>query len=226
MEVPLMPRITSMFILITFIFACQSQPPGPGIEGQIIIFGLNTPASGVTVTAITETDIKEQQSKAIVKTVSDSSGRFLIKGLLPNKHYKLRITDQSFMGSEEFVETPFEGTRTMQKPFIALPIPPTKGIWIYSSDIKTRIDIMPKAKNISINELFIFPDTYHLRYAFFIEKQNADNKISAKIPRNSILVIREVSLADIGFLFHIPTKTFYISKTYANNKVPVNIKDG
>jgi len=146
--------------------------------------------------------------------------------LLPNKYYKLQISDQSFIGSEEDVETPHEGTRIVEKPLMALPIPPSKGIWIYTSNVKAPTEIMSKAKNVTINELYIYPDTYHSRYAFFIEKQKVDNSITAKIPRNSIIVSRGEPLADIGFLFHIPAKTFYISKTWANNKMPVDIKDG
>jgi hypothetical protein len=214
------------FILVLLSFLASCSNTGPGIEGSVIIFGLNIPAPGISIEAIAHTDIKEEQARANVLGKTDSSGRFIIKGLLPNKQYEVIFKDSQYKGSKSFVMTPSEGTRMIDKPLIALPVPHSNGVWSYTSNIKEPKEILSKSKLVKVDPIYLYKGEYErTRWAFFIEDNTVINNISATVSKNSILVFKNSGVKDIGMLSKISSKTLYVSVNEANNKVPVNIKD-
>jgi hypothetical protein len=178
-----------------------------GLEGNAQYFGSNKPASGVKIEAKTNTDIKEEQSKASFTVTTDSSGHFNIKSLLPNKSYSIKSADPNFDSTIIYEEAPGKGTKIIKESIIVCPLPPGNGLWIFDESSNKFREIMldiNKKVQIRVHE-DVIEGPWGYYSAFSISDRDAQS-ISDKTSRNGLLMIRGSGISDIAHLFKIPEK--------------------
>jgi len=197
-------RLAVALCFIGLISGCSRN----GIEGNAQYFGINKNAAGVKLEAKTNTDIKEEQSKASFTVTTDSNGHFKIKGLLPNKGYQLTSIDPRFDSGTIYEDAPEKGTKIIKAPFVVCPIPPGPGIWLFdgnSAEFKRILEITEDSKKkvpIRVHEGMVgggFGNTS----AFSIAEENIKS-VAASLPRTGLLVIAGGGISDIGQLFKQP----------------------
>ena len=120
-----------------------------GIEGNIESY-TSQQRSGISLIAETETDIKEELSKAKKTTKSKKDGVFIFKDLIPNKKYRISVNDGKYISQPIYVAAPEKGTRIAKKPLLLALLPPKGGIWFYDSKHSKFIDIYQGHKPVKI----------------------------------------------------------------------------
>jgi hypothetical protein len=196
-------RKIKMIVLtcLFFFIGCSRN----GFEGNVQLYGSNNPASGIEITASTNTDIKEEQSKASIVVKTDSKGHFNIRGLLPNKNYVIRSSDPRFDSKTLYEGAPEKGTKIIKEPLLVCPKPPD-GIWLFDANLGTFTQEIirgdEKKVSIRVHEGMI-GGAWGNSSAFSVSDEDIKS-LAASIPRNGLLVVGSGALSDIGQLFKIP----------------------
>lgn len=147
--------IVLLLLISAYFFGCSS---GAQFEGYVEDFITSSPAKDVKVTAITKTDIKEEQKYARLNAKTDSNGLYNISKALKSKRYKLFVDENSYASTEVYSTSPEESvTKTIKnKIYIAkLPHNINSGFYLYPSmkrlpreelgTTRLRPDFIPRA---------------------------------------------------------------------------------
>ncbi len=93
-------------ILIIFLL-CSSAWAGANIMGKVADPVTGKPLAGITVVAITNTNILEEKKQARIETKTDGKGEFVIKGALPHRTYSVSVSPKpGYVGGQTLVDTP------------------------------------------------------------------------------------------------------------------------
>ncbi len=112
--------MTSCSFFLSLIFlSCGYAKKSASIEGNVIDIVSLQPIANISVTAITQTNIKEELDSAERKGTTDKRGMFRISGLLPERVYSLKGQGQNYLLIPTEVSAPEIGkTRIIQSPLL------------------------------------------------------------------------------------------------------------
>jgi len=130
-------NLSSFLIILSFfplIFSLAGCGSGSNADGRIVDFFQETPIDGAIVVADTKTDIAEEKKSAHIVAKTNSSGKFRIKNMLPERYYELTISAPGYSSTKSRVSSPSKKqTKIIEKPIKLIKLPPQKGMFIFSS---------------------------------------------------------------------------------------------
>jgi parvulin-like peptidyl-prolyl isomerase len=194
-------KLLVFFFCVAFLaVGCKKN----GFEGEVKIFNSDKAVPGVKVQAVTNTDIKEEQSKSTRFGTSDKTGHYKISGLLPNRKYRITSVDHRYVSDSVVEIAPEKGTRIISDPIIACPSPQTDGIWFYNTaDNKfEQIDITDAPKLLPRVHAGLLPGMWSRNNAYSISENDA-LKVSTTIPHSGLIILKGRAAEDIARLYHI-----------------------
>ena len=115
--------------LVTFLYACSNLGKAKGSVVDVIT---HKPVSGAQIVATASSDIESEQKHLRYTTVTDKDGHFVIKGLR-QKHYNIRVNKNGYTNVEFGVTIPKESAKLIKNPIIICPLPPEKGLFVYTN---------------------------------------------------------------------------------------------
>ena len=221
-----MMKRLSVILFLVFVFCslinCSNNN---GIEGTVILFGSDKPIDGIKVEALTETDIKEQMDKSLRSSKTNSKGNFKFSGLIPGKKYKISVKDHNYKNIAKIVKAPEEGTRVLDKPIIAYPLPPEKGVYLYNINNSQMEKIQYTNKIVKLRKIEWRRKGVFCGKAWYMTDEDI-NIEGTEINRDSLIVLYGGNVESIGQLNKISEKTI---KTYCIVNIKTawyyNIKD-
>lgn len=196
--------INSAVLFAIFLMSACSRN---GFEGSVVRYGDEKALSNIIVEAKTKTDIREQMSKAHKTDKTNSAGQFKISGLIP-KGYQVQVRDPKYISSSIYAYAPEKGTKVIEKPLTACPLPPGKGIWIYEfgSSKFNRLELEIEKKVVVKVHAGLIGGGFGNRSAFSVANDDT-NKVCAEIERGGLLIISGGGVKDIAQLHKISKKT-------------------
>jgi hypothetical protein len=185
-----------------------------GVDGSAVFVGGNRPAVGITVTATTTTNIREEIDRSHKSARTDSHGHFSITGLLPDHTYLVSPDDIVVEGTPLSATVPTKGTVMLPAPIAVCPVPPHAGVWYYAdpaappTEVVLREKVPFRAENVIFNA---FGDSRRGGTpAFSVSLEDAD-RVSARIGRTGLLVITDPRVSEFAMLHRIPEHTFHLT---------------
>jgi len=175
-------------LCFTFLIAgCNKN----GFEGDVKVFNTDKNVSGVKIQATTDTDIKEEQGKATRFDTSDQKGRYSIRGLLPNRKYRITSADPRFASRSISDIAPEKGTRIIDTPLFVCPSPETNGIWFYDTEDASfkQIDGKDAPRLRPRIHAGLLPGMWSRNAAYSISDNDA-LKVSASIPTRGLIIVQ------------------------------------
>ncbi len=175
-----------------------------GLEGDVRIFKTETSVPGIKIQATTSTDIKEEQAKATRFGSTDQTGRYIIRGLLPNRKYRITSADPRYISEPVLEVAPEKGTRIISTPLIVCPIPEANGIWFYDTENTgfKQIDGADAPRLRPRIHAGLLPGMWSRNAAYSISENDA-LKVSASIPDHGLIIIRGKVSESIAPLYKV-----------------------
>lgn len=195
--------IALLFCITALIVGCKQN----GIEGDVKIYKSDKPVPGIRVQAVTNTDIKEEQSKANRFGTSDMTGHFRISGLLPLKKYRITVADDGYVADAVVETAPEKGTRISGDSLFACPSPPSDGIWFFNIDNGKfeQVDRTDAPRLSPRVHMGMLPGMWSRNNAYSISDNDA-LKVSVAIPHAGLIILKGKAAEDIARLYHINRK--------------------
>lgn len=209
-------------LLITTILLLGGCGSGSSAEGIVTDYFEDTPISDAQISAMTNTNIAEEKSKAHVTSKTGSGGKFLLDNMLPERHYELNITAPGYFPSKAQINSPPEKqTRLIEKPIKLIRNPPKAGFYIFSSGQYTSLTPFTKIhRERRILYTGFAVDSPSIRYLL-----ESDLTEISKVKNGSYLIIygkehafwsKEANMYRGGYIFpwYIHSLVKYPQRTY------------
>lgn len=198
-----------LLVSIFLILGCSSGGcSSDGIEGNVEFWALNKPLINVTVEAHVNSDIPQIDHQRFIKTVkTDRTGHFKFSNLNSNINYVIIIKDPYLQIEPGYRPALRKGIIKIKRPLQVIPIPQS-GIWIFNGNINNMIKIdVPKNRQVVISVFNgISPSTFGPKSVFSVSDEDVINTATL-VPKDSLLILRNINVIDMASLFKIEQKT-------------------
>lgn len=107
-----MKQKINLLILLSILFSLNifiGCSDGSKIEGMIFDTVSKEPVADATVIAEAKIEIKEDKKKSKISSKTNSSGEFILNGLLPNYDYKITVTKEGYISDDQNIKSVEEG---------------------------------------------------------------------------------------------------------------------
>jgi hypothetical protein len=218
------------FLLVGFIYfftIATTCHAASAIEGKLLSY-MSRQVSGLSLVAETQTDIKEEKSRAKVTTKSRQDGVFIFTNLLPNKTYKVTLTDhKKFISNPLYITAPPNGTRLSDTPLLFAVMPLQSGIWYYNPKSSQFTSINASVELVPINSMENLGGNAGLGRsglsAFYIARSIDVDKQSFPAEKGGFLVTLNADIVDFGMLhpisrFGVPDALYYNIQDFRDGK--------
>lgn len=193
--------ISIFLICLSVIFGCDLFTSGSSIKGNLVDAISGEPIKGFKIVATTKTDIEEELSGSNLETMTDDKGEFIIKGVLPNKKYKITPSRDGYLSDTYYIDSPNKGeTRIIDKTIYVVFDVPGTGLFIADRKKQKRIMIPKKHEwylDFTANSVPIY-DINDTMITFIHHPASADIE---EIDRLYILATPKQSSNNISFAF-------------------------
>ena len=145
------------------------------IEGRVIHAITNVPKPGLKVTARVKKaiNIKEDKKYTERSALTDSNGKFLIKGLSPRYRYSVYVNDVKYVTDTRNVDPPKDNkTYVIQNPVRIIEPPQHRGINYWNWDINNWL-VLKTNSNIKVKDTGIGAGM-HGKYFSYLPTKNRD----------------------------------------------------
>jgi hypothetical protein len=133
----IMKRLGLLIITIFLMLGCSD---GSKLKGKVEDRITGKPLSGITISALTKTDIEEDKGSSSKSAQSQSNGEFVIKGLSPEQTYTIVASKTGYSEDRATVQTLEKGvTKEMESPLRIYELPPSEGVFIKTGDGFTKL---------------------------------------------------------------------------------------
>jgi len=190
----------SALSLILLSFGCAKK--GASLEGHVIDIVALHPITSISVTATTQTDIKEELDSAESTGITDKRGKFRISGLLSGRIYSLKGEGQNYILIPAEILTPEVGkTRILQSPLLGFhsskdglkSIPRTESNYLVFESLLSEREVRDSLISKTSDNFLLYRRSRGGRGRYFIFSNDINCKVINQVFTDNITILSDLT---------------------------------